>query len=191
MIPPRWRNASAFVTSARQCVVHAQFCCPVIRVLHISFVPSVRLSATPAPESVRSSAIWRRCGNVPRHAVAVPSPAGKLPNLVLFERLRKDAEQVQGDIRGKRKRVQISCNGMRPKARKVPSSKPAVLLDLDGTLLDSVSSMCSRGSGLWGVAGSSFLSGAFTAHCERAVAYLSTERRVAGRGTSRARGSLR
>jgi len=94
-ILPKWHNPSAFATSARQYVGVAQPCCREIRGLRISFAASARTSVMPVQTSAENTTMSKLCGNVPKRAVAVLRRAGRLPNLVPFERLRRTQQVVE------------------------------------------------------------------------------------------------
>ena len=87
MILPRWQDPSGFATSARQYVAFAQLCCREVPRLHISFAASARTSVMLVQPIVKNTKIAKLCANVLKRAVAVRRRAGKLPNLVPFEKL--------------------------------------------------------------------------------------------------------
>ena len=87
MILPGWQDPSDFATSARQYVAFVQLCCREIPRSHLSFVASARISVMLVQPSAKNIKIAKLCGNAPRRAVAVRRRAGKLPNLVPFEKL--------------------------------------------------------------------------------------------------------
>lgn len=95
MIPLRWQDPPDFATSARQYAAFVQLCCREIPSLHISFVASVRISVMLVQPSAKNTNIAKQCGNAPRRAVAVRRRAGKLPNLVLFEKLPRRWQGVE------------------------------------------------------------------------------------------------
>lgn len=95
MILPGWQDPSGFAKSAGQYVAFVQLCCREIPHLHISFVASARISVMLVQPSAKNTNIAKLCGNAPRRAFAVRRRAGKLPNLVPFEKLARRRQVVE------------------------------------------------------------------------------------------------
>src|SRR5260370_35606567 len=94
MIPPGCQTPSGSVTSAHQYVALAWLCSRELRSLHLSFAVSAQISATPVQRSAKNMTMWKRCGEVPRRVVVVLRHAARLPNLALFDRLRRQLSVV-------------------------------------------------------------------------------------------------